>query len=139
MTMLKRNKDLIFGKMNENNNLPIIRKFFGITNLEMDKNEYATIDFKNDDTLIELKSRRITHNKYDTCFIGYNKYKYFKKNNDKKSYIVYQYDDGLFYIQYDRDLFKKFDRKYQNIWRDNVCEQSKVVLIPTKYLIKIEI
>lgn len=138
--MNKKGIDLIFGKKNENENLPIIKRFFGFDDLEIDlNNPFSTIDFVNDFILIELKSRRIEHDKYDTCFIGYNKFKHFKKNNDKECYIVYKYTDGLYHIKFDYELFKTFNTQVQNTWRDGICEKSKVVLIPIKHLIKMEI
>lgn len=138
--MSKKSIDLIFGSKNENKVLPIIRKFFGFSDLEIDENNpFSTIDFKNDFILVELKSRRINHNKYNTCFIGYNKFKHFKKNNDKECYIVYKYEDGLYYVKFNYELFKTFERQMQNTWRDGICETSKVVLIPVNHLLKMEI
>jgi len=139
-TMTKKEMDLNFGKKNEIKILPTIKRYFGYDNLEIDvNNPFLTIDFINDDVCIELKTRRINHDKYETAFIGYNKYQYFKKNRKKlKCHIVYKYEDGLYYITYDKSLFKTFEKKVQDVWRDGRCEKSKVVLIPTNNLIKIE-
>lgn len=137
--MSKKSIDLKFGKKNENENLPLIRKYFNFDDLEMDVNEFETIDFKNDFILVELKSRRIEHNKFPTCLIGYNKYLYFKKNNvERDCYIVYKYNDGLFFVKVD-DEFENFETQIQNTWRDGKCEKSKVVLIPINKLQKMVI
>ena len=137
--MSKKSIDLIFGKKNEIEILPILRNFFGFSDLEIDvDNPYSTIDFVNDFILIELKSRRIRHDKFTTCFIGYNKFKHFKQNENKDCYIVYKYDDGLYYVKFDYKLFKTFDTQIQNTWRDGICEKSKVVLIPITHLKKMD-
>lgn len=140
MTATKKMMDLDFGKNNEVKILPSIKKHFGYDDLEIDiNNPFQTIDFINKEVCIELKTRRINHDKYETAFIGYNKYKYFKENRKNlKSHIVYKYEDGLYYITYDNKKFKNFEKKIQGVWRDGNCEYSKVVLIPTNDLIKIE-
>ena len=137
--MEKKNIDLILGKKTEKEILPIIRDYFNCNVVMDEDNEFDTIDFKDEFTLIELKCRRINHNQYSTCLIGLNKYRYFRENKDKKCYIVYKYNDGLFYIRVKRKYFKNFETKIQNTWRDGKCESSEVILIPIEYLKKIDV
>ena len=89
-----------------------------------------------------LKSRRINHDKFPTALIGLNK---INSCNDpkKKYYIFYKYEDGLFYIEYEKELFKTFqiDNDFKIGFRKDVNkdEISKVVKIPYKYLKKINV
>jgi hypothetical protein len=65
---------------------------FGLLN-QLDK--YNPFDYENDDYLIELKSRRINHNKYPTAMVNLSKI--LKTNNSNKNrVIVFNYLDGLY-------------------------------------------
>ena len=65
---------------------------FGFLN-QLDK--YNPFDYENDDYLIELKSRRINHNKYPTAMVNLSKI--LKTNNsNKQRVIVFNYMDGLY-------------------------------------------
>lgn len=132
--MSKKSSDLKFGFDNEKTVLPIIKKFFKDDNIKMYVDKFEVIDFKSDNLICELKSRRINHDQYDTCLFGFNKYEEFK-NNNIDSYICYKYIDGLFYIKYDENKFNTYENKIQNVWRDGRCEKSRVLLIPIKDLI----
>jgi hypothetical protein len=132
-------QDCKFGFENENNNIDILNKFF---KTEFIKNtRYSIVDFINKDNniLIEMKSRRIPHNKYETCIIGQNKIDFFNKNLNSECYIVYCYSDGLFYIKYDKELFNNFknDNFKRTYNRFNKNEISSVKLIPYQKLTKI--
>jgi hypothetical protein len=133
--------DLQMGEMNENKNVSTLSGFFK-THLTKDNNKYATIDWTNPSNTIyvELKSRRINHNLYPTAVIGLNKVKFCNDPN-KKYYFVFGYNDGLYYIQFDKELFKNFSIKPMKIaYRNDVGrhEISDVVHIPINLLIKIE-
>jgi hypothetical protein len=133
--------DLKMGEENENKNVATLSSFFK-TNLTKDKNIYATIDWTNSSNTIyvELKSRRIHHNLYPTAVIGLNKVNFCTDPN-KKYYFVFAYSDGLYYIQYERDLFKTFSIQPMKItFRKDVGrhEINDVIHIPVDLLIKIE-
>lgn len=133
--------DLQMGEMNENKNVSTLSGFFK-THLTKDNNKYAIIDWTNQSNTIyvELKSRRIHHNLYPTAVIGLNKVN-FCNDLTKNYYFVFAYTDGLYYIKYEKDLFKTFSIEPMKItFRKDVGrnEINDVVHIPIKLLIKIE-
>jgi len=136
-----QSEDLKFGELNEKNSVSYLNDYLKTT-LIKHQNNYSIIDFFNEDKSIyvELKSRRINHNKYPTAIIGLNKIRYLKKLNCE-AYIAYKYDDGLFIIKYDKDTFKNFEikRDFKTAFRADVGydEKSDVILIPYQSLTKI--
>ena len=85
--------DLEFGHTEENRVKSILENYFGNLNT-LDK--YNPFDFENENYLIELKSRRIPHNQYDTAMVNYSKL--LKTSKEKRDrYIIFNYSDGLFY------------------------------------------
>jgi hypothetical protein len=133
--------DLKMGEENELKNVATLSGFFK-TDLSKNNGKYATIDWSNQSNTVyvELKSRRIYHNLYPTALIGLNKVN-FCNDPTKNYYFVYAYTDGLFYIKYDKELFKTFEIKQLKIGlRNDVnrIELSDVMHIPVKLLTKIE-
>lgn len=134
-------EDLKLGELNETKAIPIISSFLK-TDLKKSKNKYATFDFFNDPKTIyvELKSRRIKHDKYQSALIGENKVLWCK-NPNVNYYFVWLYNDGIYYLKYDKELFDTFrvEKDYVIKMRFDVgsFETSNVVHIPTKYLNKI--
>ena len=90
---LQYQKDLEFGHKEEIRIKSILEEYFGELNV-LDK--YNPFDYENDEYLIELKSRRIPHNKYDTAMVNYSKLLR-TSNTRKKRVIIFNYSDGLFY------------------------------------------
>jgi hypothetical protein len=137
---MSKKVDLKLGEQNEKSLISIISNFIK-TDLIKDDNIYSIFDFHNEknDIFVELKSRRIEHNKYPTALIGLNKVK--KCNNTNDYYFIWNYNDGLFYLKYDKEIFDKFQIQddYKIKYRFDVGrpEISKVVHIPYKYLTKI--
>ena len=113
--MSKKYSDLVFGKLKEIEIKQILEQYFNTTLQTTSK--YNLIDFYNDDLYIELKSRRNTYSKFDTTIIGSNKIDYAKSLN-KKVIFVFNFIDGLFFIEYS-PLFDSFDLCEQFIIRDN--------------------
>jgi hypothetical protein len=131
--MSKKALDLEFGLKNEVLVKPMIEKCLGC---KLNKtNNFNVLDFVNNEYQVELKSRRIEHNKYDETKLGYNKIKYFEKSN-KKCFIFYYFTDGLYYIQYDKDLFDTFTVKNDKLIRDGKTSYTDNIFIPIKYLKK---
>jgi hypothetical protein len=138
---MSKKEDIKFGLSNEEKALPQITTFLN-TELKKDPNPYAIHDWWNETKTIfvELKSRRITHNQYDTAIIGLNKIK--KCDNPNVNYyFVWLYTDGLFYLKYDKEVFDKFviqkDYKIQYRFDVGKSEYSSVVHIPYKFLTKL--
>ena len=95
------------------------------------------IDFYNEDIYIELKSRRNTYNKFNTTIIASNKIDYVKTLN-KKVIFVFNFIDGLFYIEYS-NIFDSFDLCEQYILRDKQKELKTNYHIPIILLKRIDV
>ena len=101
---LQYQKDMEFGFKEEIRIKSILEEYFGELKV-LDK--YNSFDYENEEYLIELKSRRIPHNKYDTAMVNYSKILR-TSNINKKRVIIFNYSDGLFYwyINNDYDVGK---------------------------------
>ena len=90
--------DLEFGAKGEDHTKAIIEKFLCI-NLHTSSDKYATFDYYNDKTFIELKTRRIKHNQYKSLMFGYNKFKKGLEHikDGKDVYFFFNCLDGIYY------------------------------------------
>jgi len=127
-------KDTKFGLKSEDKVYELLKTKF--KNLEKSKNKYCCYDFLNDDTYIELKSRRNNKDKYKTSMLGNNKIKFFTKNNDKRCFVFFNYFDGLYYFIVNEENLKKcrigkggrYDRGKKEI--DEICFIPNYLLNP---------
>lgn len=133
--MSKKSQDIKFGLEKEVVNESTIKSFFKCGDLTK-TSKYGIIDFYNSTHYIELKSRRLNYNDYPTTICGYNKIEYFNKLN-RICILVFSYLDGLYYINYNKELFKQFEVKEEFIIRDGKKENKINIHIPIKYLNKI--
>jgi hypothetical protein len=100
--------DLKYGSANEQTKLTKLEEFFK-TKL-VHRGGYSTFDYDDGATLfVELKSRRIPHNKYPTAIIGANKVETAEKNPTRRYWFCYAYEDGMYGIQYNKELFDTFE------------------------------
>lgn len=133
-------KDLEFGLKSEEKVKGTLEQAFGCPLTK--QSSFCRMDFRNSSSTlyVELKTRRIRHNQYDTIIIGANKVR-FCTDPDKDYYFVYSCLDGIYYIKYDEELFSTFDgvRGFERNTRDeaHVNHPTDVVLIPTKLLKKL--
>ena len=89
---------------------------------------------------MELKSRRIAHDRYPTTIITRGKLN-FCSDPTKRYYIAYYFSDGLYIIKYDKDLFETFnyDNNYQRTPRYGVSNNPQsIVYIPVDLLVKVD-
>ena len=128
----KYSKDYDFGIANENNLLCTIKSYFD-NDLECCADQYSVVDFTSANTNIELKSRRIKHNKYDTAMIGKNKIDYLL-NDNKRGYIVYKYIDGLYYVEINKENVNRFNLGKGGRWDRGKEEVSDIYYIPIDML-----
>jgi hypothetical protein len=125
------------GMKGENYVLPFLQRNFPeskdiMNTKERLKNEFCGWDFDDEeDNRWEVKTRPdITHNKYLTMFISAHKMNH--QAEGKKLYMVFNCVDGVWCVEYEKQLFDtfhisdNFDRR-RNRW-------EKVVNIPHKYL-----
>ena len=94
-------KDLEFGRIKENELLPVLKNYFNDDSIQK-LNKYNTFDFKGENKFIELKSRNNELNKYPTTMIGFNKI-------NKASliledvYFCFCFTNGLYYYKYNKE------------------------------------
>ena len=132
MNELYQTKQVTFGLNNENHILTIAQNVFS-KDIKKSLYKFSKYDFFCNTTkfIFELKSRRITHDQYPTAII--NKCKFIYPN----MILIFSYLDGLFYINYDEELFLLFETKLQHI--NNYSQTQEVIHIPSKYLTKFSI
>ena len=109
------NKEYNFGTPKEAEILSVLEEYFGETFLEPE-NQFSAFDLYNDTTQIEIKSRRNNYRAYPTTLIGTNK----AIKTDKKQLFVFNFLDGIYYIQYDEERF--------SFWIDNFTRNSRIGL-----------
>jgi hypothetical protein len=99
--MNKKNNDTEFGLSKEDEYYKNFKDCFDETLLKS-INKYDLFDYIGDECLIELKSRRNTHNKYPDTMIGYNKIE-FAKTSCKDIVFCFSFTDGLYYYKFDKE------------------------------------
>lgn len=134
MTAPTQKNDIAFGTKSEENNLDILQTFLD-TQLER-KGGYAVFDFENPTKTIfvELKSRRIKHDTYDTAIIGFNKVAFANHFDDGTQFwFAFCYTDGVFVIKYSREQFDAYevrDDYVRGARNDTTNKPQKIVMIP---------
>lgn len=99
---LQYQRDMEFGFKEEIKVKEELEKYFGILKL---LEKYSTFDYENEKFLIELKSRRIKHDKYPTAMVNYSKILK-TANSKKRRIIVFNYTDGLFYWEVNSEEYE---------------------------------
>lgn len=93
-----------YGKEQEAKVLIVIKEFWNEREIIQDDDKYARYDFFCEDYLYELKSRTNKYAYYPTTMITCNKL----QKNEKGIILLFNFTDGLYYIEYDEELFKTF-------------------------------
>jgi hypothetical protein len=127
-----REKDVSFGLNSEKNILDTFRKIFG-NDLNRTENKYALFDFENEETLVELKTRRCSSKAFQDTMIGHNKYS-FAMESPKKTYFCFKFTDGLFIHEFKKNkeyTIRDFERYREGEFTRphvfiNNCEMIKV-------------
>jgi len=139
---MSQTADLAFGTQSELNNLEILQLFLE-KKLER-KGGYSVFDFEDPSktVFVELKSRRIRHDTFDTAIIGFNKVAFADQMcSDTKLWFAFCYTDGLYVIEYNSEQFAEYEVRENYIRgprNDTTNKPSKVVMIPIKDLTHIE-
>ena len=103
------NERRAYGIKKEEELLPKLKQQFDET-LIKSSFRYDKFDYYGEKYIIELKSRRINHNKFETTLINKHKCEYADKNfKDKKVIFCFHFiDNVILYIDYDKELFDTF-------------------------------
>jgi hypothetical protein len=126
--------DYSFGKKSEDKVLEKINNYFK-DNIKPIEKRYELYDYEGDLNIYELKSRTNTYRAYNTTLLGYNKI----INNCKSQVFLFSFTDGLYYINYNEELFNSFEKKmFVRNQRSDYNDTLKLyIFIPIEKLIKI--
>jgi hypothetical protein len=131
--------DLAYGTTNEQTQQTRLEKFF---NKKLNRRGgYSTFDYDDGATLfVELKSRRIPHNKYPTAIIGANKVETAEKNPNRAYWFCYAYEDGIYGIKYSKEVFDTFQHEdYSRGERADYHNRPQhCYFIPSDLLVKLD-
>jgi len=98
--------DYEMGTKNEDKVLIQINSFFN-DNIVKSTSKISKYDYKGDEYYYELKTRNNNYKTYPTTLIPYNKIM-----TNKKQIFLFDFKDGLYYIEYNPDVFNDFELKY---------------------------
>jgi hypothetical protein len=124
-------RDYTFGTSEEEKLLPKLAEFFN----EPLRKTHKTCrwDYESDTTCYEMKSRKNTYSAYPTTLLPFDKI-----TGEKKQVFLFNFTDGLYYIEYDPVLFETFEVKDFRRWRQGVNDLQKPYLyIPISKLVQI--
>jgi hypothetical protein len=99
------NKDYEFGRSAEVSILDTIRRFFNDTTITPSTDKYSRYDYTGATAKYELKTRRLTRNRFATTMLPLGK---LLAENPTGNIFLFKYTDGLFYIPYDQETFSNF-------------------------------
>ena len=130
-TDIQKIMDFEYGLSNENTIKIVLENIFNMK-LTHTLFKYSSFDWfdTNNRFLFELKSYRYSYNKNETEIIGVN------KGLTNNTVFIFQHENiDLYFIQFNRDLFKTFKKRYIPYrGGSSLCYD-----IPKQYLIKIDI
>ena len=105
--------DLRFGFKSEEDIHEYLESFFGSLQKTKDNNkmgEMYEFDKYNDKYMIEMKSRRIRHNQYESLFFGENKFikanQILKDNPNIRIFYLWRCNDGVFGWEHDTTPYR---------------------------------
>ena len=112
--------DIQFGLEREDVILQSVKKYFDTKKMIKSLNKYCVYDAEDTSThtRYEIKARRNKYNAYPTTIIPYHKRNGAK--NTKRLIFVFGFTDGLYYIEYNEDLFNQFETKDVTYYRKGI-------------------
>lgn len=117
-------EELKTGLINQEVILPIIKKYFK-RDINHTKGQYNKFDYEDNVYKYELKTRTNAYLKYPTTLIGCNKL-------EKNAIFLFDFTDGLYYIEYNKELFDTFEIKdfVRNPRYGKIDKPQKYIYIP---------
>jgi hypothetical protein len=100
--------DYKFGIQEEKEHLETLRKFFKNDDIKRSESDFAKHDFYNDEYTFEMKSRKHFFDKHYETMITFDK---IVEEKDKKLILLFNFLDGLYYIEYDKDKFNNYRKE----------------------------
>lgn len=126
-------KDLDFGLTQEEAIIKKIETFFNDKLTKTDK--FCKFDFQGEETIYEVKSRNIDSQRFYTTILPKDKI-----IKDKKQIFIFNFTDGIYYIEYKEEIFKNIKvMDYQREKRTGYNDKLKpYYFIPIKLLSKLD-
>lgn len=144
---MKQSDDLMFGGKSEEAVLPILQTLPHPDAIHLRKTtgKYSILDFRDPQgrLFVELKSRRIPHDKHPTAIVGFNKVcdAEWRTQKGAQCWFAFAYTDGVYAIKYEKEVFDAFE-KDEDYWRsdreDCVNKSQHIVLIPHEKLMRLD-
>jgi hypothetical protein len=144
---MKQSDDLSYGDKNEQSVLPLLQTLPhpAAPHLRKTAHKYSVLDFKDPEgrLFVELKSRRIAHDKHPTAIVGWNKVcdMEWRTQHGATGYFAFAYTDGVYAIKYEKAVFDTFE-KDEDYWRsdreDCVNKAQHIILIPYEKLERLD-
>jgi hypothetical protein len=127
-------KDIEFGKEKEENIFARLKETID-KDLLHTSSRYNPFDFESENTYVELKSRRIAKDKFNSTMIGANKIELAEKT-EKDVFFVFSYTDGDYYWKYNKDAVvdKKITFKIGGRYDRGKAEEKLYAYINTSLL-----
>lgn len=128
-------RDYQYGIQQQSALLPKLEEFFK-DDLKEAKSKFAKYDYEGKTTSYELKSRNNAKDTYPTTCLPFDK---ICQSHTKKQVYLFNFTDGLYYIEYEKSLFDTFEKKPFRRYRMGVNDVEKpYIYIPVSSLKKIE-
>ena len=126
-------EDFLFGTQQEDVILPKLRSFFE-EDIVKSETSNSIYDFKGKNYYYEVKSRKFDRWKYSTTLLGANKV--FTTNQ----IFLFNFTDGLYYIEYEKVLFDSFIKKEFKRWnRTDINDKPQLYYyIPIEELLPVK-
>jgi hypothetical protein len=138
----KLNQDLKFGLLSEEAAHETLEGVFGKLNKSKDNpnmGDFYEFDKYNDNFYLEMKTRKINHNQYDTLFFGENKYiegkRLLKQNPNLRIFYLWKCYDGIYGWEHGSSEFRVCKR---GRWDRGKREIDDCVDVKLKYIKRVE-
>ena len=129
------NKDYEFGRKAEESILDTIRTYFNDTTITQSTDKFDRYDYIGAGAKYELKTRRLTRNRFATTMLPLGK---LLTENPAGNVFLFKFNDGLFYIKYDKEQFSTFVvAPYCREDRMGFDKEQDYIYIPVKLLTQI--
>jgi hypothetical protein len=119
-----------FGKEQEKKVHPYLKEFFK-RDIIATTGQYDKYDFYDETANYELKSRTNAYAKYPDTMITMNKC--CNCDKDKDLYLLFNFTDGLYYIQFDEEKFAPYRREMFSR-ADRTDDEKEHIFIPIRDL-----
>jgi hypothetical protein len=138
----KLNEDLKFGLLSEEAAHENLEGVFGKLNKSKDNpnmGDFYEFDKYNDNFYLEMKTRKINHNQYDTLFFGENKFiegkRLLKENPNLRIFYLWKCYDGIYGWEHDSSEFRVCKR---GRWDRGKREIDDCVDVKLRYIKRVE-